>query len=143
MVDYNKTLVEVDEILNYLSEEDLLKIPEKVRNTIKENKDKEYVWKYDETKTLKEQDVSRDTIAFLAYLNVEYLLNKEQKELMEKIYDLNDKKSEKEKKSKYSKELFDDKKIIKSEDKKNEITIYKTSFFSKILNKISRMFGSY
>ena len=31
MVDYNKRLVEVDEILNYLSEEDLLKIPEDLR----------------------------------------------------------------------------------------------------------------
>ena len=53
MIDYNKRLVEVDEILNYLSEEDFLKIPEDVRNTIKENMDKQYVWKYDETKNLK------------------------------------------------------------------------------------------
>lgn len=81
MVDYNKRLVEVDEILNYLSEEDLLKIPEEVRNTIKENKDKEYVWKYDVSKELKEQNLSRDTIILLSYLNMEYLLNEEQKNI--------------------------------------------------------------
>ena len=55
MVDYNKRLVEVDEILNYLSNEDLLKIPEDVRQAIKDNKDKEYIWKYDISKELKEQ----------------------------------------------------------------------------------------
>ena len=58
MVDYNKRLVEVDEILNYLSEDDLLKISEDARNTIKENMDKQYVWKYDETKKLKEQNLT-------------------------------------------------------------------------------------
>lgn len=79
MVDYNKRLVEVDEVLNYLSDEDLEKIPEEIRNLIKENKDKDYVWQYDETKPLKEQGLNRDTIAFLSYLNMEYLLNEEQK----------------------------------------------------------------
>ena len=73
MVDYNKRLVEVDEILKYLSEEDLMKIPEDIRQLVKENKDKEYTWQYDETKSLKDQNVSRDTIAFLSYLNMEYL----------------------------------------------------------------------
>ena len=83
MIDYNKRLVEVDEILNYLSEEDFLKIPEDVRNTIKENMDKQYVWKYDETKNLKEQNLNRDTIIILSYLNMEYLLNDEQKYYLE------------------------------------------------------------
>ena len=50
MIDYAKRLVEVDEVLSYLSEENLNKIPEEVRNIIKENKDKDYTWKFDETK---------------------------------------------------------------------------------------------
>ena len=33
MIDYAKRLVEVDEVLSYLSEENLNKIPEEVRNT--------------------------------------------------------------------------------------------------------------
>ena len=45
--------------------------------------------KSDETKPLKDQNVSRDTIAFLAYLNMEYLLNDEQKELMQQIHEFN------------------------------------------------------
>jgi len=91
MSDYNKRLVEVDEILNYLSEDDLLKIPQDVRKAIKENKDKEYIWNYDETKPLKEQEVSRDTIAILSYLNMEYLLNEEQKDFMKQLHNANEK----------------------------------------------------
>ena len=41
MVDYNKRLVEVDEVLKYLSEEDLLKIPEDIRQLITFNYKKE------------------------------------------------------------------------------------------------------
>ena len=67
MKDYNKRLVEVDAILDYLSEEDFRKIPEEVIQVIKENKDQEYIWEYDETKDLKDQNLNRDTIAILSY----------------------------------------------------------------------------
>ena len=91
MIGYKKRLVEVDEVLEHLSEENLSKIPLEIRQAIKENKDKNYVWKYDETKELKDQGLSKDTIAILAYLNSEYLLNEEQKKIIEeeivKIYD--------------------------------------------------------
>ena len=49
MSDYNKRLVEVDEVLKYLSKEDLEKIPEDIRKLIKENKDISFIWHYDET----------------------------------------------------------------------------------------------
>ena len=146
-MDFSKALVEVDEILNYLSEEDLLKIPEEVRNTIKENKDKEYFWKYDETKPLKEQDVGRDTIAFLSYLNMEYLLNEEQKKLMQEIHELNDKKLEEAKAEKYAAEdLFKTNKSQEEEPKETEqekemsLVEYKESFFTKLINRIKKIF---
>lgn len=147
MIDYNKRLVEVDEILNYLSEEDLRKIPEEVRNTIKENKDNEYFWKYDETKPLKEQDVSRDTIAFLSYLNMEYLLNEEQKQLMQQLHKLNEKKLEEAKAEKYGVEdLFKRNETQQEELKETEqeqeqaLVEYKESFFTKMVNKIKNFF---
>ena len=148
MVDYNKRLVEVDEILNYLSEEDLLKIPEEVRNTIKKNKDKEYFWKYDETKPLKEQDVSRDTIAFLSYLNMEYLLNEKQKEFMQQLHELNEKKLEEAKAEKYGVEdLFKRNKPQQEEQKETEqeqelsLVKYKENFFTKVISKIKNFFA--
>ena len=147
MVDYNKRLVEVDEVLNYLSEEDLQKIPEDIRRVIKENKDKDYIWEYDETKELKDQGLSRDTIIILSYLNMEYLLNEEQKELMKQIHELNERKAEKEKAKQYSTEdLF--KKSKSEEEKKEEVeqiqenslVVYKESFFTKMINRIKNFF---
>lgn len=147
MVDYNKRLVEVDEILNYLSEEDLLKIPEEVRNTIKENKDKEYFWQYDETKPLKDQEVSRDTIAFLSYLNMEYLLNEQQKEYMQQLHELNEKKLEEAKVEKYGvDDLFKRNKPQQEEIKETEqiqeqaLVKYKESFLTKVISKIKNFF---
>ena len=44
MIDYSKRLVEVDEILKYLSEEDYNKIPKSIIEAIKQNRDKTYTW---------------------------------------------------------------------------------------------------
>jgi len=143
--DYNKRLVEVDEVLNYLSDEDLLKIPEDIRQAIKENKDKEYVWKYDVTKELKDQKLNRDTIIILSYLNMEYLLNEEQKKLMQQIHELNEKKLEEAKAEKYGVEdLFKRNKPQQEEQKETEqemsLVEYKESFFTKLISKIKKIF---
>ena len=145
MVDYNKRLTEVDEVLNYLSEEDLLKIPEDVRQVIKDNKDKEYVWKYDASKKLKEQNLSRDTIIILSYLNMEYLLNEKQKQYMQELHEFNERKLEEEKSKLYN---SDD--ILKNKHKDIEevpnteeqsLIVYKENVFTKIINKIKNFFA--
>ena len=143
MIDYNKRLVEVDEVLKYLSEEDLSKIPEDIRQAIKENKDKEYVWKYDDTKPLKDQNISRDTIILLSYLNMEYLLNEEQKELMQKIHDFNERKSEEAKAEKFRvDDLFKENEPTqeKVEQRTNiqeqSLVEYKENFLKRLINKI-------
>lgn len=148
MVDYNKRLVEVDEILNHLSEEDLMKIPEEVRIAIKENKDKEYSWEYDETKTLENQNVSRDTIAFLSYLNMEYLLNEEQKEFMRQLHELNEQKLEEAKGNKCSTETLFNKNSIELEEQSEDeveqeqaLVEYNDNFFAKVIKRIRNFFG--
>ena len=98
----NQCLVELDAVLEQLSHNDLNKIPLEVRNAIKEAKDKEYLWEYDRTKTLGEQNLNRKTIAMLEYLNMEYLLSREQKLLMQKIHDYYDKKNKEELRKKYN-----------------------------------------
>ena len=148
MNDYKKRLVEVDEILNYLSEEDLMKIPKEIRKVIRDNKDLNYCWKYDESKELKDQDVSRDTIAFLTYLNMKYLLNEEQKKLMEQILKFNEDKAEREKREKYekyyNKDLFKVEKEVKSTIEEilgeTQMITFKEKFFTKILNRIKSFF---
>lgn len=91
-MDYSKVLVEVDEVLKYLSKSDLDKIPDDVKAEIRKNKNRHYKWEYDKTKSLKEQNLSREAIILLEYLNMEYLLTNEQKELMQQIHEFNSRK---------------------------------------------------
>lgn len=101
-MEYEKCLVELDEILNHLRKEDLIKIPYEIRNAIKEQKDSTYKWTYNEAKNLNEQNMNRKTIAMLSYLNMEYLLDKEQKKIMKEFHKFYEIKVEKEKVKKYN-----------------------------------------
>ena len=145
-MEYTKCLVELDEILNYLSVENLEKIPYEIRKSIKEQKDKEYIWKYDETKELKEQKLDRKTIAMLSYLNMEYLLNDEQKQFMENLHRINEQNIEKEKLDKFNPdEIFKRKEqleAINNEVISEDVAMveYKESVFKKFLNKIKMLF---
>lgn len=89
-MEYEKCLVQVYEILNYLDGEELEKIPEEVIRNIEKRKDNNYVWNYDESKPLNEQVLDRKTIAILSYINMEYLLNEEEKEYIEKLHKFNE-----------------------------------------------------
>ena len=142
-MEYEKCLVELDEIFKYLKDEEKRNIPYEIRKAIKEKKDKHYHWNYDESKTLNEQNINRKTIAMLSYLNMEYLLNEKQKKLMEGIHKFNEKKIEKEKSKKYNPDsIF--KNNIKY-DKKEEVALAEVeerkwyekifSFIKKILKK--------
>lgn len=102
MIEYNKRLVEVSVILNHLNKSDYDKIPKEVIDRIEKNKDIEYVWYYDETKDLKDQKVSKDTIAILSYINMKYLLNEEQRKFVEEVFKENQKKIENIKREKYN-----------------------------------------
>ena len=101
-MEYEKCLVELDEILRYLPNEYLSKIPYEIRENIKQKKDTNYKWNYDESKELSEQKINRQTIIMLSYLNMEFLLDAEQRKIMDKLHKYNEKKSEKEKLEKYN-----------------------------------------
>ena len=85
-----KVLTEVYEILKHLSSENFNKIPSNVINLIKENMDKNYIFKYDNSKSLQEQNISRDSVAVLSYINMEYLLNERQRKYIENLHRQND-----------------------------------------------------
>ncbi len=78
-MEYKCCLVELDEILRHLNDEELAKIPYEIRQSISEQKDKQYIWNYDESKGLYEQNINRKTIKMLSYLNIKCLLSEEQK----------------------------------------------------------------
>lgn len=89
-MEYEKCLVQVYEILNRLEDEDLEKIPIRVIKNIEDKMDRSYIWKYDDTKTLEEQAIDRKTVALLSYINMEYLLNEEERETLKEIHIANE-----------------------------------------------------
>ena len=95
MIDYKKRFVEVDEILKNLPQEEFNKIPSYLIRLIKENKDFNYRWNYDKSKKITSQNLHRDTIAILAYINTEFILENELKMLMRKIHYFNEMKNKK------------------------------------------------
>lgn len=97
-----KALVEVKVIINKLSRENYLKIPDNIISYIEKNMDNDYVYEYDEKKELGEQTLNRYTLPILAYINMEFLLNKKQRVFMKNVYDENDKRLEKELHKKYN-----------------------------------------
>lgn len=148
MEDFNKRLVEVDVILSYLSDEDYKKIPFDVIKIIKENKDTQYIWNFDESKPLKDQNLHRDTISILSYLNMEYLLNEKQKQYIQKIHIMNE--QEKNKQEHLNENNFDYNTLFKTHDKKTDTEqtqfiqetslAKKTNIFTKIIEKIKSLF---
>ena len=140
-MEYENCLVELDEVLSYLSKENLQKIPEEIRNVIKSKKNKEYMWKYDESKPLNEQKLSRKTIAMLSYLNMEYLLNEEQKKVMEEIHKLNQQKFENEQSKKYNTDdLFKNTKSNTLQTESTLMEVKKQKWYKKILIFIKNIF---
>ncbi len=137
MEEVNKRFVEVYEILKQMPTESVMKIPEDIRNYIRDNRDEEYIWNYDKTKDFKNQNINEDTLVMLAYLNTEYMLDEKQKKLMKQIYNINQQKLEKEKGEKYNPDsLF--KKSKNKEEK--EIVEYKEGLFAKIKRMFKNLF---
>ena len=137
MEEENKRFVEVYEILKQMSPESVMKIPEDIRNYIKDNRDEEYIWNYDKTKDFKNQNINEDTLVMLAYLNTEYMLDENQKQIMKQIYKINQQKLEKEKGEKYNSDSLFKKSNNKEE---NRITEYKEGLFAKIKRMFKNLF---
>ena len=106
MIDYKKRFVEVDEIIKYLPKKEFSKIPNELIDLIRKNKDSKYIWKYDNNKKLEEQNIHKDAIAILSYINMKYILEDNQKMLMKNLHDYNEMKSEKLKREKFNPEAI-------------------------------------
>lgn len=138
-----RALVEVYEVLIRLDAEEYNKIPEEVFETIEKNKDNTYEWEYDDTKKLQFQNISEYALGILANINHDYLLNEEQKQLMQQYYIMNDQKADEEK-YKNLNPLF--KEQPKAEEKADTVVeeilpvaTEKVSIFKRIFSKVKEI----
>lgn len=140
MEEINKRLVEVECILKMLDNKYITKIPQEVWNYIDENKDKDYIFKYDNNRTLNEQNLNIDTISILTYINIEYLLEDDEKrELLTLLR--NDKIiAEQDKRKKYNPDdLFNNKKL-ESKEEVSLIEIKIEKWYEKLFSFLKNMF---
>lgn len=146
MVDIDKRLTELEYVLKKLDNKYLQNIPQEVWNYINENKDRDYIFEYDESKKLEEQKLHLDTVSMLTYINIEYLLEGEQKKEMILLLREDEIIAEKQKREKYNPDN-----IFKNYNKENKIEEniikdevamieYKGVLFQKFINKIKSIF---
>lgn len=137
---------EVDEILNLLEDTYKDKIPEKVRNFFKEERDTEHEIQINIDIPLIEQKLNRETFILLAILNLNYWCESEE----EKKAFLNEM-AENEKEKKELEEKYNPDKLFKNKEKDNNscnmneenlqmIEYKKPNFIKRLLGKIAKLF---
>ena len=141
---------EVDEFIELLDDYEKYKIPEKLRNFFKKEKDPQYYKGLNPNIPIKEQGLKEETLAIIALLNLQYWCDdEEEKERLKKLYAENEEKYFKYMKEKYNPEnIFKQNDTVEFEDSIKEINNnlpdvgeYNNSFFKKFIRKIKRFFG--
>lgn len=143
MEEIGKRLVEVEIILRKLDEQYINKIPQEIWEYIEKNKDNQYEFYYNENKTLIEQNFCIDTVSILTYINIEYLLESEQKKEILEILKKDELINEIEKcKNDNLNELFKKRKESKNEQL-SLVEVKKDRWYEKIFEFIKKMFRKY
>lgn len=147
MVDimYKNALAEVEEILQNTEEELVTKIPNKIRQFIRENRNQEYTTQIVNDKPLNEQEILPETQELLALIYRSYWATEEEKKEFAQKDSMELEKEEKVKQNLYSNNIFDNKKeITKVEEKKKEITdivlAQKEKWYQKAWRKLCELF---
>lgn len=142
---YPKAYKQVIEILKYVPQESVDKIPKEMIKTFKINMDDKYDFKIDISKSFEEQDIFEETKAILANIFRDYWATPEQKErILEK--ERNDREIEENiKREKYNPDnLFKKKqKVIQQNEEIQSnlpVEIKKRKFYEKIINFLKKIF---
>lgn len=90
-INTRKAYSEIDEFLGLLSEEQRNKIPKKLREFFKEEKDQEYKKGINPNIAIKNQDLKEETLGIIALLNLQYWCEDEnEKQRLREVYAKNE-----------------------------------------------------
>ena len=146
---------EIIEILKYLPQSDVEKVPQKLRSFFIKVANKNYVTKIDPNKSMQEQQIKEKTKDLIAVLYRNYWCSEEERTSLDKKLIENDKKYEEMLREKYNPDnIFEVKAKVKEEHKEEikeeketienttqEIIKYtKLNFLQKIFEKIKSFF---
>lgn len=137
---------EVIEVLKYTKREDVNKIPKSRILLWRINMNKDYDFKIDTTKTLDEQNLSKEAKAIIANIFKKYWATDYQKERIEAKEKYDIEQMEKEKYQKYNPDdIFKNRKQTIQQEEVASKTVsmveYREPLFKRILNKIKNIFN--
>ncbi len=148
---YHKAYKEVIEILKYVPQESMNKIPKTMLETFEKKMDKDYVFNVDINKSFEEQNLLEETKDIFAVIFRDYWATPYQRERIKAKEKYDRQKIEEEKANKYNPDDIFNKKI-KEQNKENtkqqneEQTVnnlpveYKEKFYEKIINFFKKLF---
>lgn len=145
---YPKAYKEVIEILKYVPQESVNKIPQTMIDTFKAKMDVNYDFKVDINKSFEEQQLLDETNAILANIFRDYWATPYQKERIEAKEKYDRQKAEEEKRVQYNPDDIFKKKQINNEIENNTqesnnnlpIEVKKEKFYEKIINFLKKLF---
>lgn len=129
---------EVFEILKLMGKDNVEKIPLNILEKIDNLRDKNYEVKINSEIPLEQQKISRKALSIIAWLNLEYLCNEQEKEVLTEIYKLNDRKDKQivnDFKFNVEKNVFEDRKI-----EETGLIKMRPSFWDKMVSKLKHIF---
>ena len=133
---------EVYQVLNFLGNEYIDKLPKSLFNMLEKKRDINYEPKYTEDIPLNKQNIKKETISIIALLHLNYWCeNENEKFELKQIFKNNEDMYENELREKYNPDnIF--KKHVQEKIIKNEVALveYKESIFKRLINKIKSLF---
>lgn len=143
----SKVYSEVYEFINSLGNEYKNKLPKRIYLTIQNNRDKNYIPKYETNQSVASNTFSKEALALISALNLQYWCeDAEEKERLKKVYTENQKLEN----EKYSYEnLFKNNKMEKQVQKEQQsenvqmIEYKEENVFRKVFNKIKEFLYKY
>lgn len=141
---YQKAYKEILEILKYVPEESVKKIPQEMRDMFEKEQLKTYDFQIDTSKTFEEQELLEETKAILANIFRDYWATPYQKERIE-IKEKYDRQQSEEQKRK----IYNPNDLFKNKNNRNPdfeklsnlpIEVKKESFFKMIINFFKKKF---
>lgn len=138
---------EVMQVLKYFDRNYVMKIPIELLQYFKENQKKDFIVNIDRDDIFNNNNISREALTILAYLDLEYWCTDEEKTTMKTKYKKNERKHQEEfsKENEY-KNIFEKESVFIDHEKKNieETSIIeykKENIFKKIKNIILKLLG--
>lgn len=139
---YNKAYKEVLEVLKYMSDEDVNKVPKDMIETFEVKQDKNHIFEVDTEKSIEEQNLLEETKDILANIFRDYWATEEQKQKIIARENFEREKLELEKREKYNPDKIFEKKEESYKDTDNEFRlVINKSFGEKVKDFFKKLFG--